>query len=689
MNIWHSIFATMTAADRIAFLSSEINRHSQLYYEEAAPEISDFEFDLLLTELQKLEAENPELAAADSPTNRVGGTISKSFASVAHGVPMLSLANTYSEGELLEFINRVQKTTGEDTAFVAELKWDGVAISLVYEDGLLVRAVTRGDGVRGDDITTNIKTIRNIPLRLPAGVPKYVEVRGEVFMPSTSFAKINDEIAKLNEEKRKEGKKEVLPFANPRNATAGTLKSQDSAVVARRRLACYVYGCMAEGLGSHWEGLEALAAWGFQASPHHRLCKNAGEVWDYISTWEPKRGALPLNTDGVVVKVNSLKQQQDLGATAKAPRWAIAYKYKAEAAESTLLSIEFSVGRTGAVTPVANLRPVQLAGTTVKRASLYNADEIVRLDLHIGDRVLVEKSGEIIPKIIKVFSEERVAGLVPVVFPTQCPACGSVLVRDPEEAANYCPNANHCPPQMLGRLEHFVQRDALYIDGLGTQILAKMLQQIGANGKPLLVTPADIYRLSEADIIGLGEGFGAKTATNLLAAIAASKARPAQFVLYGLGIRFVGETVAQKLLAHFGSFAALAAAQEAELVAVPEIGGRIAASVVAWFGNTENQELIADLAALGLQMEYVAEAVELESEVLAGVSVLVSGVFERHSREALERMIVVHGGKLASGVSAKLSYLLVGDKAGPSKIEKAKKLGVQMIGEEEFLAMLS
>jgi len=681
----------MSPTERIAYLTRELNSHNELYYQQAQPEISDELYDRLMRELQDLEAANPALAQPDSPLLRVGGTVSKTFASVQHRVPMLSLGNTYSEQELREFITRTQKTTGEATVFVCELKWDGVAISLHYEHGLLARAVTRGDGEQGDDVTHNVRTIRTIPLRLPGNShPAFIEVRGEVFMPLAAFEGLNLDTAHTNAAREAKGVKTANLFANPRNATAGTLKLQDSAVVAKRKLACYVYFLHAPELGlkTHSDSLAYLKQLGFTVSPNWQQNSSPESIWSYITHWDTNRHQLPLNTDGVVVKVDSFKQQQDLGATAKSPRWAIAYKYKAEAAQTTLLSIEFSVGRTGAVTPVANLEPVQLAGTTVKRASLYNPDEIERLDLHYLDKVRVEKSGEIIPKVLEVLTHLRPAGAERVVFPTNCPVCHTALVRDADEAAIYCPNTMGCPPQIVGRLEHFVSRDAMYIDGLGEKILAKLTQAQQTDFTPLVATPADLYTLTAAHIVGMGEGFKEKSAQNILAGIQKSKERPVAAVLYALGIRFVGQTVAEKLMAHFCTLQALALASLAELTAVPEIGGRIAASVQAWFASPANQQQVARLTEAGLQTTYVAAVRKQVSDALAGKSFLLTGVFERHSREALAALIESHGGLILSGISAKLNYLVAGSNAGPSKLDKARKLQIALLPEDEIETML-
>ncbi len=686
---------------RILHLTKELNRHNELYYQQAEPEISDQAFDKLMEELTRLEQEHPEFAQPDSPTQRVGGTITKAFASVPHRVPMLSLANTYSEEELRDFVGRVVKVTGEGVEFTTELKWDGVAISLHYEKGTLVRGITRGDGVRGDDITTNVKTIRSIPLKVTGDdVPDYFEVRGEVFMPLEAFARLNHETELQNEELRAAGKKEKNLFKNPRNATAGTLKLQDSGIVSRRKLGCYVYYLSEEGTGTrrHSESLEKLARWGFKVSPHWQQCLSVEDVMAYIHGWESRRPELELNTDGVVVKVDRYKLQQDLGATAKAPRWAIAYKYKAEIGTTTLNRVMYWVGRTGAVTPVAEFDGVELGGTTVKNASLYNADEIVRLNLHLGDVIQVEKAGEIIPKVVAVLADARKPDAEPVVFPTHCTTCiqeevngevvernigcGTELVRNEGDVVTYCPNASGCRQQVIGRLLHFASRDALYIDGLGEKVMEKLVD------KGVVMSHADLYSLTVEQLLELKIGFQERGASNLVAAIEKSKERPFEAVLFGLGIRHVGETIAEKLAQQFGSIDGIMAASAEDLLNATEIGPVISVVVPQWFAHPENRILVDRLKAAGLKLEYEFREKVQEGDALAGQTFLVSGVFEKFSREEIQDKIERNGGKLASGVSAKLGYLVVGDKAGASKLDKAKKLGVKMISEDELIGML-
>lgn len=690
---------TQEIQKRIEELTQEINYHTELYYS-GSPIISDVEFDNLLKQLQNLENQYPQFRQPDSPTQRVGGVITKNFEVVQHRYPMLSLDNTYSEQDVLDFDERVKKVTGEQVQYVAEMKFDGVAISLHYEKGILSRAVTRGNGEQGEDITANIKTIRSIPLRIKGeNIPNFFEVRGEVFMPYASFEKLNEQIHFENEQRQKEGKKAFNLFANPRNATAGTLKQQDSSIVAQRQLDCFVYAMLGEDLTytTHSETLLQLKAWQFPVSDTWQVCHDIQEVLAYIHRWETLRHSLPLGTDGAVIKVNSFKQQQDLGNTSKFPRWAMAYKYKAEAATTQLLSVEFSVGRTGAITPVANLQPVALAGTTVKRASLYNADEIERLDLHINDWVTVEKSGEIIPKIIHVITEKRPLLLAEkVVFPHNCPACQTPLVRIEGEAVHYCPNTATCPPQVIGRIAHFTSKNAMNIEGLGESIITLLYE------KGLVRNLADIYALTYDDVFGLERSYEdentgkvrvvkmqQKSTQNLLAAIENSKQTPFARVLYGLGIRFVGETVAEKLVNHFLHIDKLKVATLEELAAVHEIGERIAKSVVDFFAQSENQALITQLQQAGLQFEVEVIKKELKSEKLASKTFLYSGVFEQFSREALEKLITENGGKLLSGVSKNLDYLIVGEKAGASKLEKAKKLNVKIISGEEFLELIA
>jgi DNA ligase (NAD+) len=662
------------AKAEILKLTEEINYHNELYYQQSRSEISDYEFDQLLKKLERLEAGFPELKQPDSPTQRVGGTITKEFLTVEHRFPMLSLGNTYSTEDLQDFDKRVQKTLGEGTyEYVCELKFDGVAISLTYENGLLTRGVTRGDGTRGDDITNNIKTIRSIPLRLKGDrIPELVEVRGEVFMPVEVFNALNRQ--------REEDGEELL--ANPRNTASGTLKMQDSSIVARRKLDCYVYTLVGKNLPveTHEQSLETIYSWGLNVSQTYRKCKSLQDVLQYIEDWEEKRRELSLDTDGIVVKVNSLKHQQVLGNTAKIPRWAIAYKYKTESALTRLKKIAYQVGRTGAITPVAHLEPVKLAGTTVKRASLHNANEIERLDLRVGDYVYVEKGGEIIPKITGVELSRRAPNSTAVNYIHRCPACNTELVRAEGEAVHFCPNVDGCPPQQLGRIAHFIHRNAMDIDSMGEKTIELFLQE------GLIHTPADLYKLSFDDIYSL-EGFKKQSTRNILDGIKASVEVPFDRVLFALGIRFIGKTVAQKLANHFGSVNQLMDASYDDLIAVPEIGERIAQSIINYFSNEKNRQLISKLREAGLQFEINKQ--QQASSELEGKSFVISGVFKNHSREEIQEIVTAHGGKLLSSVSGKLNYLIAGDKIGPAKKEKAEKLGVNIVSEEEFLALLN
>lgn len=667
----------MTAHDAqqaIDDLTQKINYYNHQYYQESVSEISDYAFDQLLHQLIQLEEAYPQFRYPDSPAQRIGGTITKEFSSVVHQYPMLSLNNTYSSDELLEFDKRVAKALNDSAyEYFCELKFDGVALSLRYEEGLLTLAATRGDGVQGDDITANAKTIRSIPLRLSAqNIPNRFEVRGEVFMPRTVFDQLN---------KAREAAGDAL-LANPRNTTSGTLKMQDSSVVARRFLDCYLYSLITEesSAQTHEEAIHQLEAWGFPVSPTYQRCRTIDEVLNYVNVWEEKRLSLPLDTDGVVVKVNDLQQQRVLGNTAKSPRWAIAYKYKAEAARTALRSVDFQVGRTGAITPVANLEPVLLAGTIVKRASLHNANEIARLDLHYGDTVLVKKGGEIIPKITGVDRSQRPLGSEPVVYVTHCPACSTLLVREEGEAIHFCPNSTGCPPQIKGSIEHFIQRNAMNIDSMGKETVATFYEH------GLVKNVADLYRLSYNDIYAL-EGFQEVATKNILEGIEASKQRPFANVLFGLGIRYVGRTVAGKLAQHFGSIDNIAQATHEQLIDVPEIGDRIAQSVVAYFQDIENQQLIDRLKEAGLQL--VAQPVTLnrESQRLAGKTFVISGVFRTFSREEIKEKIINNGGQVLSAVSGKLDYLLAGENMGPAKRQKAEKLEVSILSEQEFLAM--
>lgn len=668
----------MTSAEaktRIQQLTDQINHHNDLYYNKSKTEISDFEFDQLLEELIKLESEHPALRLADSPTQRVGGTITKEFASVVHQYPMLSLGNTYSAEELTDFDGRVAKgLDGDAYEYFCELKFDGVSISLIYENGLLTKAVTRGDGVRGDDVTTNIKTIRSLPLRIKANdVPAKFEVRGEVFLPKEVFKQLNKEREDIGEE----------TYANARNTASGTVKMQDSTEVAKRKLDCYLYYLLGEEneVETHSEAINKLERWGFRVSPTYKKCNTIQEVLDYIHGWEKKRHELPLETDGVVIKVNSLEQQERLGFTAKSPRWAIAYKYKAESISTKLNGITYQVGRTGSVTPVAELEPVFLAGTTVKRASLHNANEIARLDLHLGDYVFVEKGGEIIPKVTGVDLAKRNASVKKVVYIDRCPECNATLIRKEGEANHYCPNEKGCPPQIKGKVEHFIQRKAMDIDSLGEQTI-RQLFELG-----LVKSPADLYYLTKADLLRLDK-VKEKSAQNMLDGIAASKAQPFENVLFGIGIRYVGKTVAEKLAKHFKTMNNLQQASYEALLEAPEVGEKIAQSVVEYFKDVDNLREIDRLNKAGLQFESNQKEPELVSSVLGDKSFVISGVFQNYERDQLKDIILAHGGKVLSSVSGKLDYLLAGDNMGPAKREKAEKLGVKIISESEFEAML-
>lgn len=693
----------MNPEQQIQELVDKLQHLNYRYYQDNVSEVSDFEFDQLLKQLKALEDQYPELRQEDSPTLRVGGTITKNFNTVYHRYPMLSLDNTYNEQELRNFDDRVRRgLDGEPYEYICELKFDGISLSFTYENGVLVRGVTRGDGTRGDEITNNVKTIRSLPLRVKAeNVPPVFEIRGEGFMPITSFQKLNEEMDTLGENQ----------YANPRNAASGSFKLQDSAETARRGLDCYLYSFLTdtEFFKSHEESLLGLKSWGFNVSPGWKKVKTIDEVLEFIHEWEEKRLTLPLATDGIVVKINSFEQQRELGFTAKSPRWAISFKYKAENKPAVLRMVTYQVGRTGAVTPVANLcdiserampynqvKGVHLSGTRVKRATLHNANEVLRLGLEIGDTVFVEKSGEIIPKITGVdISQREKYPTEPLIFPTQCPECGSVLQRNEGEVAFFCPNDSHCPPQLKGRIEHFIHRKAMNIESLGEGKI-ELLFDLG-----LVRTPADLYDLTPETLLGLEKNilneetgkvkkisFREKTVENILNGIALSKTVPFKNVLFALGIRFVGATVAEKLAAYFKSMNALRLATYDQLIAVPEIGGRIAESIASYFSVPENQQLVARLQAAGIQMESNEKPVELESDLLEGKTFVISGVFENFERDDLKLKIEVNGGRVLSGVSGKLNYLLAGANMGPSKLEKARKLGVTILSEEEFLAMI-
>ena len=658
---------------RIETLRRELEQHNYDYYVKSMPTITDFEFDAKLRQLQELEAQYPEFFDPNSPTQRVGSDIANGFEQVAHVYPMLSLGNTYSLGEVQDFYERVRKGLNEDFELVCELKYDGTSISLTYEDGLLVRAVTRGDGEKGDDVTANVKTIRSIPLRLQGDYPASFEIRGEILMPWAVFDELNRE---------REEQEEQL-FANPRNAASGTLKLQNSSVVASRKLDAYFYYILGENLPSdlHSVNLTAAHSWGFKISDATKVCKTVDEVAAFINYWDVERKNLPVATDGIVLKVNSLGQQKNLGYTAKSPRWAIAYKFQAEKAVTRLNSVSYQVGRTGAVTPVANLDPVQLSGTTVKRASLHNADIIAALDLHIGDMVFVEKGGEIIPKITAVDKEARFLIGDKVQFIRNCPECGAALTRFEGEAAHYCPNENACPPQIKGKMEHFVSRKAMNIDGLGAETINLLYQN------ELLRNIADIYTLKIPDLIRL-ERLGTKSAYNIQAGCEKSKEIPFERVVFALGIRFVGETIAKKLAFAFKNIETLERATFEELIAVDEIGERIAQSVVAYFVEPQNVETLERLKAFGLQMSLSEEKLQAHGEALAGLSIVISGTFSQHSRDEYKTMIERNGGKNVGSVSAKTSFILAGENMGPEKLKKAEKLGVKLLTETEFLAMI-
>ena len=668
----------MNETERILQLRAELHQHNQNYYVHHAPTISDQAFDALMEELMTLEKKHPEMADPNSPSVRVGSDISQDFVQVAHQRPMLSLGNTYSRGEVEAFFNRVREgLDGEPFEICCELKFDGLSISLIYEHHRLVRAVTRGDGVQGDDVTENVKTIRTIPLTLPAECPcpEEFEIRGEVLMPWQSFEKLNAE---------REAREEQL-FANPRNAASGTLKSKNSAVVAKRRLDAYFYYVPTETLASpsHYDRLQEARSWGFQISSHIRLAHSVDEIFEYIDYWDEHRRELPVATDGIVLKVNNLKQQERLGYTAKTPRWAIAYKFQAERACTPLLDVTFQVGRTGAVTPVAQMEPVLLAGTVVRRASLHNEDIIRRLDLHIGDHVLVEKAGEIIPQIVGVDLEARSKRNEPgrpVTFITHCPECGAELVKYPGEAAHYCPNDTACPPQLKGRIEHFICRDAMNIDTLGPETVDAYFE------RGLIRDAADLYSLKLSDLCG-PEGARRRSAENVIRAIEESKKVPFERVLYALGIRFVGKVVAKNLARHFRSIEALAQASIDELQEAEGVGQVIASSVRTFFLNPDNRCFVDRLAQAGLQMQ-VAET-QLASTLLQGQTIVISGTFTQHSREDYKKIIEAHGGKTAGSISKKTSFVLAGEAMGPSKREKAAQLGIPLLTEEEFLQKIN
>lgn len=663
----------MTEIERIDQLREELHTHNYNYYVLNAPVITDQEFDHLMRELQDLEAKHPEHFDPNSPSVRVGSDLNKNFKQVGHKYPMLSLGNTYSQAEVTEFYDRVSKSLNEDFEICCEMKFDGTSISLTYEHGKLVQAVTRGDGVRGDDVTDNVKTIRTIPLILHGDYPDSFEMRGEILMPWDVFEELNRE---------RELREEPL-FANPRNAASGTLKSQNSAVVASRKLDAYLYYMLGENLphDGHYENLMEAEKWGFKISHITKKVHSLQEIFDFINYWDVERKNLPVATDGIVLKVNSLRQQRNLGYTAKSPRWAIAYKFQAERALTRLNKVTYQVGRTGAITPVANLDPVQLSGTTVRRASLHNADIIASLDLHIGDMVYVEKGGEIIPKITGVDIDSRSADAEKVEFISHCPECGSKLIRYEDEAAFYCPNETGCPPQIKGKIEHFISRRAMNIEGLGPETVDQFYQE------GLIHNVADLYSLSADDICRL-DRMGEKSADNIIQGIARSKEVPYERVLFALGIRFVGETVAKKVAKAFRSIDALAAANLDALIHVDEIGLKIAQSIISYFADDKNRELVERLCNAGLKLEADEEDLSGHTDILQGKSIVISGVFSRHSRDEYKELIEKHGGKNVGSISKKTSFILAGDNMGPSKLEKARSLGIAIIDENEFLSMI-
>ncbi len=660
------------AVNRINFLREELDKQNHNYYVLNNPVIDDYTFDQMMEELIGLEKTFPELFDANSPTQRVGSDLNVEFQQYPHKYQMLSLSNTYSEEEVQEFDQRVRKLTDENFEYVCELKFDGTSISLSYENGLLIRAVTRGDGEKGDDVTSNVKTIKSIPLRLKGDYPPEFEIRGEILLPFTVFEMLNREREEIGEQ----------PFANPRNAASGTLKLQNSATVASRKLDAYLYHVLGNNLpeDGHLELLQHAASWGFKISEHTRKCRNLQEVFSFLHEWNLRRKDLPVATDGVVIKINSIRLQQELGFTAKSPRWAIAYKFKAERVSTTLNSVSYQVGRTGAITPVANLKPVLLAGTIVKRATLHNADVIKNLDLHVGDLVFVEKGGEIIPKIISVDLSARHPQSEPVHFIERCPECNSILVRQEGESAFYCPNETGCPPQIKGKIEHFISRKSMNIDGLGSETIDLLFQ----NNR--IRNIADLYELKLDDLINL-ERLGEKSATRILESLKTSKSVPFERVLFALGIRYVGETVAKKLARELKSIDAIENASFEELINVEEIGGKIAESIKNWFSIDENKNLVERLKNQQLIFEVKSDPRVGQSEKLKGLSIIISGTFEKFSRDDLKAFIELHGGKNVTSISAKTNYLIAGENIGPSKLEKAQKLKIPILSEEELIQL--
>lgn len=663
----------MTIKEQILQLRDELNKHNYNYYVLDNPTISDYEFDLKLKQLIALEQQHPEYFDVNSPSQRVGGEITKNFETLVHEHRMYSLDNSYSKEDLLDWETRIKKLVDGNLEFTCELKYDGASISLTYENGLFVKAVTRGDGVQGDNVTANVKTIKSVPLQLQGDYPEKFDIRGEIVLPFEGFHKMNEERIEIGEE----------PYRNPRNTASGSLKLQDSSEVAKRPLECLLYSIVGNNLNikTQFEGLEKARSWGFKVPQAAKLVHSIDGVLEFINYWDEHRHALPYETDGVVIKVNNLQQQEELGYTAKAPRWAIAYKFKAEQVSTRLNEITYQVGRTGAITPVANLEPVELAGTTVKRASLHNADQIEKLDIRVGDEVFVEKGGEIIPKIIAVDLSKRPANSIPTQYITNCPECHTQLVRTEGEAQHYCPNYNGCKPQIIGRIQHFISRKAMDIEGLGGETVALLVNE------GLIQDYSDLYELTKEQVIPL-ERMAEKSAENLIKGIELSKEVPFERVLYALGIRYVGETVAKKLAKHYKSIEALANASHEDLILVDEIGVKIAESVVEFFSSETNREIINRLKKFGVQLEISAEKLANQTNKLEGNIFVVSGVFHTVSRDELKKLIEDNGGKVSSSISGKTNYVVAGDNMGPSKREKAEKLQINIISEQDFLNLL-
>lgn len=665
------------AQQKIIDLSAKINQHNYNYYVLSKPTISDYAFDMLLEELQKLEVQFPQLADENSPTKRVGGSITKNFETIKHKYPMLSLSNSYSKEEIADFEHRIKKLVEGDLEYVCELKYDGVAIGITYKNGSLFQAVTRGDGVQGDNITENVKTIRSIPLQLKGDFPEEFEIRGEVFMPKKVFEQLNKEKEEIGEQL----------YANARNTASGTLKMQDSAIVAQRKLDSYLYFVLGENLpfSTHFQAIEKAKEWGFKVPLSEKKfiarCKSVDEIFEFINYWDKARHQLDFDIDGVVIKVNSYDKQQELGMTAKSPKWAIAYKFKAEQAKTKLLEITYQVGRTGAITPVANLQPVLLAGTTVKRASLHNADQIEKLDIRINDTVLVEKGGEIIPKIVGVEATQRDIFSEPVKYISQCPECNTPLIRKEGEAQHYCPNEWGCPPQIKGKITHFISRKAMNIDGLGEETIDLLVD------KNLITNSADLYELTYHQLYEL-EGFKEKKVQNILEGIQKSQAVPFERVLFAIGIRYVGETVAKKLAKQFKSIDAIANASFEELINTDEIGDKIAESIQQFFDNESNRQLVSRLKEKGLQFTLSEEQLANTTNKLTGLTFVVSGVFSLFSRDELKNTIEQNGGKVSGSISKKTNYIVAGENMGPSKLQKAQDLDIVIIDENKFMEMI-